>query len=503
MRGLRPAVAVTALTLAAGASCHPQPRAARPAPALSGRAAEPTSPGPTGPTPTSPSATSAVGRGGSSPACPAAYAAPDPHRPVVWLTFELSNDRRTVRGTELVRFTPDRPITELVFRLWPNGATAPAHTRLAVNRAVSPGGGAFTTQQLGAKSGTQGTLLSIPLGRTAPAGRPVEADLAFMLALPGPTFERWGSTGSTAWWASGHPLLAWDRGRGWAREPAVGIPAEAAVSEAARSDITVTAPAGDEVLMTGVTDRPGAPAGGRRRWHATAATARDVSVSVGRFARLSMTIAGVAVTAAVASDTVAAPGRDTDVTPEHLLAEVRRSMQALAGLYGPFPYPSLVVTALPSLRSGGIEYPGAIMAGPERWRVVVPHETAHQYFYGLVGDDQARDPWLDEAFATYSEARVNGSEQDYLPSLAGPLPVGRSMQAWGADATSYAATVYSKGAAALLTARERAGGTRFDQALRCYVRVNAWSVAAPAALARALAGLPAAINVLRQAGALP
>ena len=31
------------------------------------------------------------------------------------------------------------------------------------------------------------------------------------------------------------------------------------------------------------------------------------------------------------------------------------------------------------------------------------HETAHQWFYALVGNDQALEPWLDEALSTYSE----------------------------------------------------------------------------------------------------
>lgn len=31
------------------------------------------------------------------------------------------------------------------------------------------------------------------------------------------------------------------------------------------------------------------------------------------------------------------------------------------------------------------------------------HETAHQWWYARVGSDQAQDPWLDEALATYSE----------------------------------------------------------------------------------------------------
>ncbi|MDQ6874808.1 MAG: peptidase M1, partial [Actinomycetota bacterium] len=421
---------------------------------------------------------------GQAASCPATYAAPDPHRPVIRLRFDLAADRRSVSGTESVRFTPDLPVTEMVFRLWPNGASAPAGTRLTVTRAAVARGGAFV-----ARPGSQGTLLAIPLGRTAPAGAVITADLAFTLELPPPAFERWGSNGTTAWWASGHPLLAWERGRGWQRQPAVRFPSEAASSEAANTDLTVTAPAGDTVLMTGLTGPPQPLPAGRALWHAAAPTARDVSVAVGKFATRTATVAGSRITVGVSSDTVA----DVD----GLMVETRRAVTALKPLFGPFPYPSLTVVALPSLSTGGIEYPGAIQVGPGGWHVVLPHEVAHQYFYGMVGDNQARDPWLDEAFATYSEALVNHDESHYLPALDLPSPVGAPMEAWGSDDKSYYATVYGKGAAALLTARSRAGGARFDAALRCYVAANAWKVARPDDLARALAGLPRALVVLR------
>ena len=32
------------------------------------------------------------------------------------------------------------------------------------------------------------------------------------------------------------------------------------------------------------------------------------------------------------------------------------------------------------------------------------HEIAHQWWFGLVGSDQAMEPWLDEAMCVYSEA---------------------------------------------------------------------------------------------------
>ncbi len=37
------------------------------------------------------------------------------------------------------------------------------------------------------------------------------------------------------------------------------------------------------------------------------------------------------------------------------------------------------------------------------FELLVVHETAHQWFYALVHNDQAFEPWLDEALATYSE----------------------------------------------------------------------------------------------------
>ena len=36
--------------------------------------------------------------------------------------------------------------------------------------------------------------------------------------------------------------------------------------------------------------------------------------------------------------------------------------------------------------------------------IIVPHEVVHQWFFSLVGNNQAMEPWLDESIATYSES---------------------------------------------------------------------------------------------------
>ena len=34
---------------------------------------------------------------------------------------------------------------------------------------------------------------------------------------------------------------------------------------------------------------------------------------------------------------------------------------------------------------------------------IAVHETAHQWWYALIANDQALEPWVDEALCTYSE----------------------------------------------------------------------------------------------------
>jgi hypothetical protein len=416
-------------------------------------------------------APSAVG-GAAEPApaatCPAAYAAPPADRPYVGLELALDAARRVVTGTERVTFTPDIPITELVFRLWPNSPAAPPGTVLAVTTARSGDQRAFTLEAAGGKPGTPGTLLRLPLGRTAPAGEAVTADVGFTLTLPRPAFDRWGSTGSTAWWGSGHPLLAWERGVGWQTAAAGTLPGEYSVAEVARYDVSVTAPAGDTVLVSGA-----APAVARAAPVRTMnLLARDVSVAVGAFTQRSGMVDGVPIVAAVSAEVTA--------SADTLLAEATHGLRTLTPLLGPYPYPTLTTVALPGLSSGGIEYPGGFFVGPTLNRRTITHETAHQWFYGLIGDDQSRDPWLDEAFATYAEAVANGKLTPDPRALARPAKVGSPMSAFGDRSREYVDTVYGKGGAVLLAARADEGPRAFDAALRCYLNANAWHVAVPA-----------------------
>ena len=336
------------------------------------------------------------------------------------------------------------------------------------------------------------TLLRIRLARRVRAGTTLHARLGFTLALPVGFSDRYGTRVDATWWGTGFPLLSYVRGEGYATEPPTSLFAETATSEEFRlADLAVTAPAGDTVIANGT---PGPRHG--NTWHFSAASVRDVAVASGHFRLAHARASGVPVTVGV---TGSLP--DSAATVARVItAGVRDHVRRL----GPFPYAQLNVAVVPDVH-GGIEYPGQIFLGTHQLDATPSHEVGHEWFYGLVGDDQARDPWLDEAFATYVEALHRDSGGYYAGA---PIPpagrdrVGAPMTYWEKYGEStYFRSVYLQGATALLQARQASGATSFDRALRCYVNAAAHRVARPAELSAALRHLPAALAVLRRAGA--
>ena len=83
---------------------------------------------------------------------------------------------------------------------------------------------------------------------------------------------------------------------------------------------------------------------------------------------------------------------------------------------GKYPYPNLTVVdpAYGASGAGGMEYPTLITAG-SMWgigselkfaEIVTVHEFGHEYWYGLVGNNEFEEAWLDEGINQYYETRA-------------------------------------------------------------------------------------------------
>ena len=90
----------------------------------------------------------------------------------------------------------------------------------------------------------------------------------------------------------------------------------------------------------------------------------------------------------------------------------KEALSLYSDLFGPYGQPS--ISMVQADFNHGMEYEGLYFqsrgffdtySGSERSYLVMiaAHETAHQWWYGQIANNQALEPWLDEALCTYSE----------------------------------------------------------------------------------------------------
>ena len=389
-----------------------------------------------------------------------ARAAPDPNRPRYHLDVNIDPAAREVQGTLRVEFTPDIETDKLVFRMWAN---SPRITRSGGSQSVQPTGDATVVDP---------TTLLVRLPSPAKPGKTIEYSLRYSLELPStPTFDRIAQNGDNIRLGSFFPILAWEPGVGWATEPPVDAFAEASMAPVADFDVNLTVPAGLDVLATGTSDDG-------RHWKASAV--RDFALSTGHFKRAEQDVNGVRITVGVANEVPEAPAT--------YLRKLAAKLALFETLFGEYPWTSYTMAVTPEL-GGGIEYPMHVMQGPYTGGRTTTHELAHQWFYALVGNNQGRNPFLDEGMATYAEARGENS----LPEIkATPIPpdargqLDEQMTYWSQHRDSYYRGVYVQGAQAVASLGPP---DRVDCALRIYLASNAYRIARASDLVKAMAAV--------------
>jgi hypothetical protein len=105
-------------------------------------------------------------------------------------------------------------------------------------------------------------------------------------------------------------------------------------------------------------------------------------------------------------------------------------------MFGKYPYDVLTVVDPPygGEGAGGMEYPTFITAGTEYWpgkhasdpEGVTVHEFGHQFWYGMVGNNEFEEAWLDEGINSYSTTKALAYEykpfQEYENISGVPIP---------------------------------------------------------------------------------
>jgi aminopeptidase N len=179
---------------------------------------------------------------------------------------------------------------------------------------------------------------------------------------------------------------------------------------------------------------------------------------------------------------------------QHLLEYAEGALRACSERFGPLSIAELDVVEAPLAHVLGMEHSGLVLVDASHKGVpyhrsqdhewTVAHEVAHQWWAMDVGSDAGRQPWLDEALASwsadlyleerYGEDAVAARRQleivEPTASLRarGLADVPANLEAWKYDLDQYAAIVYGRASLFFDRARRAMGDEAVFAALRAY-----------------------------------
>lgn len=410
------------------------------------------------------------------------------------ISVDIDYAGHSFTGSERVKISNREtvPLDRLYFRLLPNGGKSYGGGALNVSRAAVDGQAVETHLSL------SDTVLEVPLAEPLEVGESAQVEFDFSGVVPvdfgndadGQSgYGIYNLTDGVLALSGWYPILAVYDEQGWNLDPVSAI-GDSVYSDSALYTVDVSA-ANDLVLATtGVQ----VEAGEARRY--ASGPVRDFFMIMSpEFDVVSQEADGARI------NSFYLPGNEQ--AGEKALEVAAGSLQVYDQRFGPYPYSELDIVEAPMQNALGVEYPGIVLVSSDLYAdpseftfaVATAHEVAHQWWYGVVGNDVFDEPWLDEALATYSSSvyfqQAEGEEtyQGYagywLQNLQDLRDEGqddvvtRSLSYFEnqENGGSYGAVVYTKGALFFKTLRDEIGDRAFFSALQSYYQDHTYGIA--------------------------
>lgn len=321
-------------------------------------------------------------------------------RPHYQLDVQFDYAARLLSVHQLITYVTRAEVSELVFEVEPN--RYPGAFQLKSAKVNSSG---IATLDLPEND----NRLTLPLSDSVPAGSSLQVELEFTLklpAIPDPSDERrpelFGYTERQVNLVDWFPQIAfYQDDKDWLVHSAWYY-GEHQVYEAADFDIELRLKQEVPNLVLAASSIA-VEENGAYRYH----------LEGGRNFAISASQQYVQATQQVGNVLVRAYAFPYDSTAnEDVLDYVAEALELYSEVYGPYPHTSLDVVEADFL--DGMEFEGLFFLSRGFYNIydgqpgsylaaIAVHETAHQWWYSQVGNDQAKEPWLDEAFCTFSE----------------------------------------------------------------------------------------------------
>ncbi len=414
-----------------------------------------------------------------------------PNASVYHIEFNIAEDIYHISGTEEVRYTnaEDIPLDQVQLRLFPNilGGEMTISNLTVDEQSMTP------------RLELQNSLLIVPLATPLAPGQSVVLQMDFAITVPQSVELNYGVLSyfdDVLTLAHAYPMIAVYDDEGWNSE----IPPQSGDVTYADTSfflVKITAPQDLKLVTSGQTISS-SESGEMQTLHVASGPARDFYLAASpNYEELSQTFGEVTVRSYAPANAKEGAQMALDVAA--------RAIEDFSARYAPFPYTEFDIVSTPTLALG-IEYPGMIAITSRIYDVdqdyrgapasvymesTVAHEVGHQWFYGLVGDDQLDEPWLDESltqFATlqyYADEYGSSGEQGFRNSLEArwdgvgraDIPIGLPVAEYSGQ--EYGAIVYGRGPLFFVALRERMGTETFDAFLKEYTETLSWGIATP------------------------
>lgn len=401
----------------------------------------------------------------------------------------------------------DVPLGELWFNLYANAyREGAAHSPIDQSDIVAafPAGRSYSVLNIASVkvngtavditvAGEDENVLSVPVSNLEPSDK-IRVDIEYTLKLPN-VRHRLGYTEKSVNLAGFYPIACVYKNGAFIADPYYSI-GDPFYSEAANYDVTLTVPQNYIGAFTGVAQSKSGD-NGTTVYSVSAERVRDFAAVLGEYEKAS----------GLCGSTIVNYYYYKDDAPESALNTAISALSTFGDMFGAYPYPEYSVVQT-SFLNGGMEYPCLSMISDAykgvQYNDIIVHETAHQWWYGLVGNDEVREAWLDEGLAEYSTMlfyeknadrgyTFNGKRADALSAYMlycetykdADTSMTRSLGDYR-NKIEYAYMTYVKGAIMLDDVRDTVGDTAFFSGLKSYCKNKMYGTATAADLIGAL-----------------
>lgn len=398
----------------------------------------------------------------------------------------------------------DVPLNEVWFHLYPNAYRSGAKYSPIPTSRISdayPSGRSYSKLDITSVAvngnpvditvtGEDENILSVALGSTLEPASKTSIAIEYTVKMP-KVKHRFGYTDKSVNLANFYPIACMYEGGAFVADPyySTGDPF---YSECADYSVTLTVPSTYECAFTGSvntkTDDEDVTT-----YNVTAQNVRDFAAVLGKYQKMS----------GLAGEVIVNYLYYNDNDPEAALNTAIDAVKVFGNLFGAYPYKEYSVVQTGFLQ-GGMEYPCLSMISDaysgDSKRDIIVHETAHQWWYGVVGNNEVKYSWLDEALAEYSTMMFyenaegynytfNGKRADALGAYMlycetyknnglGDTTMTRAINEYEGE-TEYSYMIYVKGALMLDDVRNTIGTSAFTSGLKNYYSSNKYKIAEP------------------------